>query len=97
MKNEWSSNPNVGRKERPKVSKKSTLSEDNVEEVDSDEDEEKEKHVVRQDMSSGHYDFDGENHTYTDPKDGTIYFWDKDKNAWFPKVGFCLIAFAYAF
>lgn len=37
-------------------------------------------------MSSGQYGFDGENHTYTDPKDGAVYFWDRIKNAWFPKV-----------
>lgn len=24
--------------------------------------------------------------TYTDPEDGTVYDWDQDKKAWFPKV-----------
>lgn len=31
------------------------------------------------------YGHDGDKHTYTD-KDGSIYFWDEEKNAWFPKV-----------
>ncbi|KAK9503322.1 hypothetical protein O3M35_011921 [Rhynocoris fuscipes] len=44
------------------------------------------KLVVRQDMSEGIYGTDGENHTYTDPNDGTVYVWDKEKNAWFPKI-----------
>lgn len=25
--------------------------------------------------------------TYTDPEDGTVYDWDHEKKAWFPKVG----------
>ncbi|KAJ8266940.1 hypothetical protein GJAV_G00136410 [Gymnothorax javanicus] len=30
---------------------------------------------------------DGEDpYTYTDPEDGTVYDWDHDKKAWFPKV-----------
>lgn len=24
--------------------------------------------------------------TYTDPEDGTVYDWDQEKKAWFPKV-----------
>lgn len=24
--------------------------------------------------------------TYTDPEDGTVYDWDPEKKAWFPKV-----------
>lgn len=24
--------------------------------------------------------------TYTDPEDGTVYDWDHEKKAWFPKV-----------
>ena len=24
--------------------------------------------------------------TYTDPSDGTVYEWDREKNGWFPKV-----------
>lgn len=31
------------------------------------------------------YSFEGDTHVYTD-KDGVKYFWDKVKNAWFPKV-----------
>ncbi|KAJ8674530.1 hypothetical protein QAD02_005792 [Eretmocerus hayati] len=34
----------------------------------------------------GVYGFENDTHTYTDPTDGTSYFWDKEKNAWFPKV-----------
>lgn len=30
---------------------------------------------------------DGSNpYTYTDPEDGTVYDWDHEKKAWFPKV-----------
>ena len=25
-------------------------------------------------------------YTYTDPEDGTLYDWDPEKKAWFPKV-----------
>ena len=25
-------------------------------------------------------------YSYTDPQDGTVYDWDHDKKAWFPKV-----------
>lgn len=84
-KNKWISKTNNTNVEKPKGSKKN-LSEENIEENDTDEEEEKDKNVARQDMSSGHYGFDGENHTYTDPKDGAVYFWDRSKNAWFPKV-----------
>ncbi|KAL0266360.1 UNVERIFIED_CONTAM: hypothetical protein PYX00_008928 [Menopon gallinae] len=35
---------------------------------------------------NGNYDFDGQYHTYTDPTDGTVYFWDRERNGWFPKV-----------
>lgn len=54
--------------------------------VEYDSDDERKNEVIRQDMSSGHYSFDGDSHLYTDPKDGTVYIWDRDKNAWFPKV-----------
>lgn len=30
---------------------------------------------------------DSDPYTYTDPEDGTVYDWDHDKKAWFPKVG----------
>lgn len=32
------------------------------------------------------YGYEGDTYTYTDATDGTAYFWDKGKNAWFPKV-----------
>lgn len=32
------------------------------------------------------FNFENDTHTYTDPNDGSVYFWDKEKNAWFPKV-----------
>ncbi|XP_071627874.1 17S U2 SnRNP complex component HTATSF1 [Temnothorax longispinosus] len=32
------------------------------------------------------FGFENDTHTYTDPNDGSVYFWDKEKNAWFPKV-----------
>lgn len=85
VKNEWVTKLNNSNLEKPKGRKKNS-SEENIEENDTDEDEEKEKTVARQDMSSGQYGYDGENHTYTDPKDGAVYFWDRVKNAWFPKV-----------
>lgn len=34
----------------------------------------------------GIFGFENDTHTYTDPNDGSVYFWDKEKNAWFPKV-----------
>ncbi|XP_046686559.1 uncharacterized protein LOC124372227 [Homalodisca vitripennis] len=63
------------------------------EEQDSDDDEDnqddaknKSKEITKQDMSKGHYGYENDTHTYTDPSDGSKYFWDKEKNAWFPKV-----------
>uniref|UniRef100_A0A1B6CZN8 RRM domain-containing protein n=2 Tax=Clastoptera arizonana TaxID=38151 RepID=A0A1B6CZN8_9HEMI len=47
---------------------------------------EKQEDVTKQDMSKGHYGFENDTHTYTDPSDGTVYLWDKEKSAWFPKV-----------
>lgn len=32
------------------------------------------------------FGFENDTHTYTDPNDGSVYFWDKEKSAWFPKV-----------
>ncbi|XP_066991780.2 17S U2 SnRNP complex component HTATSF1 isoform X2 [Anabrus simplex] len=52
----------------------------------SDSDEEEEDNVVRQDMTAGHYSYEGDTHLYTDPSDGSVYIWDREKNAWFPKV-----------
>ncbi|KDR10150.1 HIV Tat-specific factor 1-like protein [Zootermopsis nevadensis] len=42
--------------------------------------------VIKQDMSSGTYGYEGDTHTYTDATDGTVYIWDRERNAWFPKV-----------
>lgn len=42
--------------------------------------------VKRQDMSKGEYGYENDTHTYTDASDGTVYLWDIEKNAWFPKV-----------
>jgi len=36
--------------------------------------------------AAGIFGFENDTHTYTDPDDGSVYFWDKEKNAWFPKV-----------
>lgn len=32
-------------------------------------------------------------YTYTDPEDGTVYDWDHEKKAWFPKVKAILFLF----
>uniref|UniRef100_A0A8D8QSN6 17S U2 SnRNP complex component HTATSF1 n=1 Tax=Cacopsylla melanoneura TaxID=428564 RepID=A0A8D8QSN6_9HEMI len=60
---------------------------------DSDEEEYDENNarktappIQRQDMSKGSYGYEGDTHTYTDATDGTVYAWDKEKNAWFPKI-----------
>lgn len=34
---------------------------------------------------------DSDPYTYTDPEDGTVYDWDHDKKAWFPKVRVSLL------
>lgn len=57
----------------------------NEEEQDTDEETEKPK-PNKQDMSRGVYGYEGDTYIYTDAVDGTVYFWDKEKNAWFPKV-----------
>lgn len=41
-------------------------------------------------MSKGKYGHDGLTQTYTDPADGTVYIWDREKNAWFPKVNYII-------
>lgn len=56
------------------------------EELDNSDNESKDDNVIKQDMSSGTYGYEGDNPTYTDATDGTVYIWDRDKNAWFPKV-----------
>lgn len=60
----------------------------NGEEFDDDDDEKVkfQRSIIRQDMSKGKYGHDGVTQTYTDPADGTVYIWDREKNAWFPKV-----------
>lgn len=58
---------------------------DDEEEKDSDEETEKAE-PMKQDMSKGVYGYEDDTYTYTDSTDGTKYFWDKEKNAWFPKV-----------
>lgn len=59
--------------------------EDNEECEDSDN-ENKDDSIIKQDMSSGTYGYEGDTHTYTDATDGTVYVWDREKSAWFPKV-----------
>lgn len=34
----------------------------------------------------GIYGFENDTHTYTDPNDGSVSFWDREKKAWFPKI-----------
>jgi len=80
------------------VLKKETISlieekafDDNNEGEEFDDDDEKgriERTVKRQDMTKGKYGHDGITQTYTDPADGTVYIWDREKNAWFPKVNY---------
>lgn len=36
-------------------------------------------------------------YTYTDPEDGTVYDWDHEKKAWFPKVWTFLYRSAFIF
>ena len=43
-------------------------------------------YIQSQTTNEGVYGFENDTHTYTDPKDGTSYIWDRDKSAWFPKV-----------
>jgi hypothetical protein len=56
------------------------------EELDNPDNEDKDDNVIKQDMSSGTYGYEGDNPTYTDTTDGTLYILDRDKNVWFPKV-----------
>lgn len=37
-------------------------------------------------VPTGTYTYDGDTAIYTDPTDGTPYEWDKEKNAWIPRV-----------
>lgn len=52
----------------------------------NEECDESDDNVIKQDMSSGTYGYEGDTHTYTDATDGTVYIWDRERNAWFPKV-----------
>lgn len=64
---------------------------DNNDGEEFDDDDEKgrtQRTVKRQDMTKGKYGHDGVTQTYTDPADGTVYIWDREKNAWFPKVNY---------
>lgn len=56
---------------------------DNKESSDKTEKEENSGPEVN---AAGTFGFENDTHTYTDPNDGSVYFWDKEKNAWFPKV-----------
>lgn len=75
--NKWVQNEGIS------LTKSKIKSSEKDEEVDTDDEE---KEVIRQDMSKGTYGTDGNTLTYTDPNDGSVYVWDKEKNAWFPKV-----------
>jgi hypothetical protein len=55
-------------------------------ELDNSDNDDKGDNVIKQDMSSGTYGYEGDNPTYTDATDGTVYIWDREKSAWFPKV-----------
>ena len=69
--------------------------EPNVEEESDDSDTESKDSVVKQDMTKGTYGYEGDTHTYTDATDGTVYIWDREKNAWFPKVGILSVNFPF--
>jgi HIV Tat-specific factor 1 len=49
-------------------------------------DEPRKKGNTLAEPAAGIFGFENDTHTYTDPDDGSVYFWDKEKNAWFPKV-----------
>ena len=56
------------------------------EELDNTDIENKDDNVIKQDMSSGTYGYEGDNHTYTAPTDGTGISWGRDMYLGFPKV-----------
>lgn len=72
------------------IEEKTSVNDFDGEEFDDDDDDDEKgrslRSVKRQDMSKGKYGHDGTTQTYTDPADGTVYIWDREKNAWFPKV-----------
>lgn len=55
-------------------------------ETENSSEEKAEKESVPEATAQGVFGFENDTHTYTDPSDGSVYFWDKEKNAWFPKV-----------
>lgn len=48
--------------------------------------DEPEKKDDTQACTTGVFGFENDTHTYTNPNDGSVYFWDKEKNGWFPKI-----------
>ena len=60
-------------------------------EDDSKADKDEKESIPTQPTAQGIYGFENDTHIYTDPADGTSYFWDREKNAWFPKVLFLCI------
>lgn len=72
---------------KPKLESSKEEDDEEVEGEEKKEDgEPKQKEIKKQDMSKGHYSYENDTHLYTDPSDGSKYFWDKEKSAWFPKV-----------
>lgn len=72
---------------RPNLEGNKEEEEEEDEEEEKKEDAEpKQKEIKKQDMSKGQYSYENDTHIYTDPSDGSKYFWDKEKSAWFPKV-----------
>ncbi|XP_029672760.1 HIV Tat-specific factor 1 homolog [Formica exsecta] len=58
----------------------------NSDNKESSDKKEKEENSGPEVNAAGTFGFENDTHTYTDPNDGSVYFWDKEKNAWFPKV-----------
>ncbi|KAM0732910.1 17S U2 SnRNP complex component HTATSF1 [Formica fusca] len=58
----------------------------NSDNKESSDKKEKEENSGPEVNAAGTFGFEDDTHTYTDPNDGSVYFWDKEKNAWFPKV-----------
>lgn len=71
-----------------KVNNKWVKKDDNCDADDkkSSDEPEKKGNTIFQASTPGVFGFENDTHTYTDPNDGSVYFWDKEKNAWFPKV-----------
>lgn len=65
----------------------------NVNRLTCPENPNKSQQPIRQDMSKGYYGHDGTSTTYTDSTDGTVYIWDQEKRAWFPKVDDTFMAY----